>query len=255
MCATSRCRKRRGLFVGNPGSSQGDHPGCTRRTTNFGADPIAGRNAVLVKSLGDAVADLTKRLGSDMQQVGSGHIIIRGCSVPSTAAVRPDLEAQWDHRPWPAGRRQLHHQRHRRHRQPADGGFSFKIVMDTEEWDNFGGPEQSRPVGRHRQPTLRDLYELWARAKYLWIFYSRAKVESVAEQHVTMTPGKGRQNCSRGNRAATSWAMVRFLVGLEDHPMTKTLLLSSAAGAVGSGRARHGAGLLLSRCADQRGAE
>jgi penicillin G amidase len=39
-------------------------------------------------------------------------------------------------------------------------------------------------------PHYRDLHELWSRGKYFPIFYSRAKVESVAEKTVTLAPAK-----------------------------------------------------------------
>ena len=155
----------------------------------FGADPIAGRNAVLVKSLGDAVADLTKRLGPDMQQWNLGAYHYARVLSPFANAVRPDLEAQYDvgHAPR-GGDSYTINATGGTDNQPAGG--SFKIVMDTENWDNSVGLNNPGQSGDIASPHYRDLYELWARGKYFPIFYSRAKVESVAEQSVTLTPGR-----------------------------------------------------------------
>lgn len=67
-------------------------------------------------------------------------------------------------------------------------GASFKIVSDTYDWDNSVGmnnPGQSGDVG---DPHYRDLYELWAQDKYFPVFFSRPKVESVAEKTTILTP-------------------------------------------------------------------
>jgi hypothetical protein len=55
---------------------------------------------------------------------------------------------------------------------------------------NLNGPD---PFATNRtwcppNPHYRDLYELWARGKYFPVFFSRAKVESVAEKIFTLAP-------------------------------------------------------------------
>ena len=60
-------------------------------------------------------------------------------------------------------------------------GGSLKIIADTENWDSslaLNNPGQS---GDPASPHYRDLFELWSRGKYFPIFYTRPKVESVAE--------------------------------------------------------------------------
>ena len=49
----------------------------------------------------------------------------------------------------------------------------------------LNNPGQSGDVN---DPHYRDLYELWARGKYFPIFFSRPKVESVAEKVINLTP-------------------------------------------------------------------
>jgi penicillin amidase len=69
-----------------------------------------------------------------------------------------------------------------------DSGGSFKIIADTENWDNtlaLNNPGQS---GDPDSPHYRDLFELWARGKYFPVFYSRSKVESVAEERWLLDP-------------------------------------------------------------------
>ena len=155
----------------------------------FGTDPVAGRNALLIKSLSEAVAELTNRLGHDMQKWTLGSYHYARILSPFSTAVRPDLEAQYDVGHAPRGGDS--------YTITATGGAdnqgaggSFKIVMDTENWDNSVGLNNPGQSGDIASPHYRDLYELWSRGKYFPVFYSRAKVESVAEKTVSLVPEK-----------------------------------------------------------------
>jgi penicillin amidase len=67
-------------------------------------------------------------------------------------------------------------------------GGSFKIISDTDNWDNSVGLNNPGQSGDAREPHYRDLFEYWARGKYFPIFFSRPKIESVAEARLTLGP-------------------------------------------------------------------
>jgi penicillin amidase len=146
----------------------------------FGEDPVAGRDALLARSLEEAAAELSNRFGSDMEKWALGayhHAVI----------MHPLASARFNVGDLPRG---------------GDGytinatggadnqiaGGSLKIIMDAENWDNSiaeNNPGQSGDVNdRH----YRDLYELWARGKYFPIFYSRPRIESVTERKIHLNP-------------------------------------------------------------------
>jgi penicillin amidase len=153
----------------------------------FGADPIAGRDAVLVKSLTEAVTALRERLGPEMEKWQLGAYHYARILSPFSTAVRPDLAEKYDVGHAPRGGDSYTIDATGGTDNQGAGG-SFKIVMDTENWDNSVGlnnPGQSGDIG---SPHYRDLYELWSRGKYFPIFYSRAKVDSVAETKLTLSP-------------------------------------------------------------------
>jgi penicillin amidase len=70
-------------------------------------------------------------------------------------------------------------------------GGSFKIIVDTEDWDRSVGLNSQGQSGDVNNPHYRDLYELWARGKYFPIFYSRTKIESVTEKTFELKPSTG----------------------------------------------------------------
>ena len=67
-------------------------------------------------------------------------------------------------------------------------GGSFKIVADTADWDNSVGSNSPGQSGDVDSPHYRDLFALWARGDYFPVFYSRSKVESVAEKVLVLSP-------------------------------------------------------------------
>jgi penicillin amidase len=153
----------------------------------FGVDPIAGRNALLAKSLDETVAELTKRLGQDQDkwQLGAYHHAV--IHHPMTAALKPEMRAKFDVGGLPRGGDSYTVTATGGGDNQVSGG-SFKIIVDTEDWDRSVGLNNPGQSGDVNNPHYRDLYELWARGKYFPIFYSRTKVESVAEKRFELKP-------------------------------------------------------------------
>ncbi len=183
----------------------------------FGPDPIAGRDAFLLKSLDEAVASLTQRLGGDIEKWKLGayhHALIYhamsgamkakerakfdvgdlprggdGNTVDATPGLSPGIPPQILAIMSRGG--DPHNQ---------FGGGSFKIIADTEDWDNSLGLNTPGQSGDVNSPHYRDLYPLWARGRYFPIFYSRRKVESVAEKTFDLQPDSGRSVTSETAR-------------------------------------------------------
>ena len=154
----------------------------------FGSDPIAGRDALLLKSLDEAVANLTKRFGADMEkwQLGAYHHAL--IHHPMTAAMKPEERAKYDVGDLPrSGDAYTVDATGGADNQPSGG--SFKIIVDTEDWDNSVGLNNPGQSGDVNDPHYRDLYQLWARGRYFPIFYSRRKIESVVEKIFDLQPG------------------------------------------------------------------
>ncbi len=153
----------------------------------FGDDPIAGRDMVLRKSLEEAVAELSRRLGPDLEKWKLGAYHYARILSPFTNAVRPDLEDKFDVGHFPRGGDSYTINATGVNDNQTSGG-SFKIVVDTGNWDNSVGLNNPGQSGDINNPHYRDLYELWSRGKYFPIFYSRPKVDSVAEKVLELQP-------------------------------------------------------------------
>lgn len=161
----------------------------------FGSDPISGRDGLLAKSLAEAVAELNRRLGADMEKwkLGSYHHALIRHSLD--AALKPDLHAKYNVGDQPRGGDSYTVTATGGADNQTSGG-SFKIIIDTEDWDNTQGLNNPGQSGDVNDPHYRDLYELWARGKYSPVFYSRKRVESVAEKVIQLTPSTRLSNAS-----------------------------------------------------------
>ncbi len=154
---------------------------------SYGPDPVKGRDQVIVKALSEAVADLTKRFGPDMEKWTLGSYHYARIDHPMGGALRADLEARFDVGHLPRGG-DAYTITATGGGDQQTGGASFKIIQNTDDWDGSVGLNNPGQSGDVNNPHYRDLYEYWARGRYFPIFYSRPKIESVAEDKLTLAP-------------------------------------------------------------------
>ena len=149
---------------------------------------MPARDEILARSLQEAVAELTKKLGGDMTgwqwgQEKYHHALIQH----PLADMKPDLRATLNVGPWPRGGDGYTVSATGGADNQTSGG-SFKIIADTDNWDNSVGLNNPGQSGDPASPHYRDLFELWSRGKYFPVLYTRPKVESVVEERLVLTP-------------------------------------------------------------------
>ena len=154
----------------------------------FGENPVAARDKLLLGSLDDAVQDLTKRYSAEMDGWAWGryhHVLLQH---PMSAALSPEWRQRFEVGPWPRG---------------GDGntpgatgggenqtsGASFRIVAEVGDWDNAVGTNTPGQSGDPSSPHYRDLFELWKNDRYFPVKYSRGAVESVTESRTVLAGG------------------------------------------------------------------
>ena len=157
----------------------------------FGEHPTQARDALVAVSFNEAIAELTKRFGADMQawkygQDGFHHALIRH---PLSAVVNAQTRAKLSVGPFPRGGDGSTISATGNGDNQTSGG-SFKIIADTEHWDNSVGINTPGQSGNPDDPHYRDLFDLWARGQYFTLAYTRSKVESVRESTLRLEPSR-----------------------------------------------------------------
>lgn len=158
---------------------------------HFGKNPIQTRNDMLVKSLKETVYNLGQKFGKDMSkwnygQVDYKHVLIKH---PLSNAVKEDLRKTLDVGPAPRGGYSFTvNSTGGRDNQTA--GASFRMIVDTGDWDRTLGTNSPGQAGDPKDPHYRNLFDIWVNDQYFPVFYSRKKVESVKEEMILLQPKK-----------------------------------------------------------------
>ena len=158
---------------------------------DFGDDPIRGRDQFLLDALAGGIQDLRAKLGPDMDdwvygQADYKHALIRH---PLSPAVDAETRALLDVGPLPRGGNGFT-VGNTGGGDNQTSGASFRIFVDTRDWDNTLGMNTPGQVGDPESPLYRNLFELWANDRAFPAFYSRDKIESVAFERLELRPGR-----------------------------------------------------------------
>ena len=156
----------------------------------FGDDPIAGRDAVLLGSLDEAVAALREKLGGDMELWRYGQPDYKHATIfhPLSRAAPADIAARLTVGPHPRGGNS-YTLNNTGGGDNQTSGASFRIIVDTGDWDRTVGSNSPGQSGDPDSPFYDNLFELWANDRFFPVFYSRERVESVAAERWVLTPG------------------------------------------------------------------
>ena len=156
---------------------------------DFGDDPIAGRDAFLLDTLTRAVDTLTDRFGADMEnwvygQENYKHALIRH---PLAPAVNEEMRERLNVGPLPRGGNS-YTLGNTGSGDNQTSGASFRIFVDTRDWDNTLGMNTPGQVGDPDSPLYDNLFELWANDRVFPAFYSRDKIETVLYEKLVLQP-------------------------------------------------------------------
>lgn len=158
----------------------------------FGANPIAARDSMLLLGLGTAVQQLSAKLGDDMEQWRWGqekyhHALIRH---PLGNAVNADTRRRLEAGPLPrGGYGSTPNATGNGDNQTS--GASFRVIVDTGDWDRAVGTNTPGQSGDPDSPHYRDLFAMWANNRYFPAVYSRERVEQVTEARLLLQPEAG----------------------------------------------------------------
>ncbi|HEV8582248.1 MAG TPA: penicillin acylase family protein [Thermoanaerobaculia bacterium] len=152
----------------------------------FGKDPRARRDAVLLKSLEEAMAEAKEKLGPDPETWRWGAI--HTLALRHVLATGPERQALFG---LPAVER------------GGDGdtlnvgvgtgfevahGASFREVLDVADWDRSVATNVPGQSGQPGSPHYGDLLPLWGEGRYFPLLFSREKIEAAAKERLVLEP-------------------------------------------------------------------
>ena len=156
---------------------------------DFGNDPIQGRDQFLLQTLSQGIQNLKQKLGPEFKDWVYGqedykHALIRH---PLSPALNEELRDRLNVGPAPRGGNGFT-LGNTGSGDNQTSGASFRIFVDTRDWDNTLGMNTPGQVGDPDSPLYDNLFELWANDKVFPAFYSREKIESVLFEKLDLIP-------------------------------------------------------------------
>jgi penicillin G amidase len=159
-------------------------------TPIFGANPVSSRDSLLINCLKQAIEVLNNRLGVDHTKWQYGqeknkHITL---THPLSSWVDdPTLLEKINLGPIPRGGygetvNNTSNNLNQTH------GASFKILVDTENWDRTLGINSPGQSGDPRSEHYGDLFHLWGKGGYFPVYFSKDKIMAVSKKKLLLKP-------------------------------------------------------------------
>jgi penicillin amidase len=158
---------------------------------NFGKEPIKTRDELLQTTFRETLSVLAQRLGRDQSkwqygQATNKHIAIKH---PLSALVSNEMRKKIDFGPLSRGGygetvNSTSNSSNQTH------GASFRMLMDTENWDKTLGINTPGQSADPNDPHYGDLFERWAKDEYFPVYFSKDKIKAVADRTWILVPEK-----------------------------------------------------------------
>lgn len=156
---------------------------------DLGATPAAVRDAILVRALDLAAAELVRRFGADTSAWRYGQPAYKHAQLRHTlSTVVPDsLRATLDVGPLPRGG-DAHTVGATGGAERQSAGATFRIVVDVANWDAALGTSAPGQSGDPRSPFYRNLFAGWAADAFFPVAYTRPAVDRLAHGRTVLLP-------------------------------------------------------------------
>lgn len=155
----------------------------------FGLDAMTKRDALLLRSLEEAVASLSEKLGNDISKWQYGQASFHHARIkhPLSNAVDEPTRKKLEAGPLPRGGNgstvgltgNTDNQTH---------GATFRMVADLQDWDLCMFTNTPGQSGNPDSPYYKNLFTLWANDQHFPVYFSRKKVMESAAEITTLSP-------------------------------------------------------------------
>lgn len=169
-----------------PGDVEGILTALENPTAVFGACPAAGRDAMLISTLIETIADISSRFGVDPSRWKWGDLHHIYFEHPLSRSAEPQwrIHADIGPAPMPGSASTVLHAGYREDDFRTVVGASVRFVLDVGSWDNslcINVPGQS---GDPRSPFYSNLFDRWSRGEYVPFLYSDEAVEAAVAHRI-----------------------------------------------------------------------
>ena len=149
----------------------------------------SSRNQFLANCLSEAISTLEQKLGPDMTQWYYGQPAYHQVLIkhPLSNAVDEVTRNKLEVGPLPRGGNGATPGMTTNNLNQT-AGASFRIAVDTHDWDKTMFTNAPGQSGDPNSPFYRNLFEWWANDKHFPVYFSRPMVEKSSRERVVLNP-------------------------------------------------------------------
>ncbi len=147
------------------------------------------RDAFLGNSFYDAVISLVEKFGPDTKKWKYGQVIHKHAKIehPLSNALSDSLKTVFEVGPYPRGGNGYTPGSTSNNLNQSSGA-SFRMIVDTGDWDSAVGTNAPGQSGDPESPFYRDLFESWAKDEYFPVYYSKGKIKANRAETIILEP-------------------------------------------------------------------
>jgi penicillin amidase len=147
------------------------------------------RNKFLETSFKTAIADLSSRLGSNINKWQYGQELNKHVQISHALGriLDDSLSQLLNVGPLPRGGN-AYTPGSTGSNYNQTSGASFRLIVDTGNWDKAIGTNSPGQSGNPKSEFYNNLFRSWANDEYFPVYYSKEKIKEVAVETVTLSP-------------------------------------------------------------------
>jgi len=155
----------------------------------FSADTLEKRNERLAESFVSAIKELEQKLGSNVQKWQYGQVEYKHAQIRHLLdlVVNEDWQTKLNTQSLPRGGYSF---------TPGASGYgdnntagaSFRIVVDTENWEKTIGINNPGQSGNPESPFYKNLFPIWANDEFISIPFSKEKIQMLKASEERLVP-------------------------------------------------------------------
>ncbi len=156
----------------------------------LGPNPVLSRDSLLTNSFAIAIENIRKKLGDDVNKWQYGqekNKHIRLTHALSEWVEDSALLEKINLGPIPRGG-YAETVNNTSNNLNQNHGASFKIIVDTENWDKTLGMNSPGQSGDPRSKHYSDLFNLWGTGGYFPVYFSKSKIMEASEKKLVLKP-------------------------------------------------------------------
>ena len=155
----------------------------------FGENPIADRDELLLSSLEKAVSNLSEKFTRNPSKWTYGQMDYKHITLkhPLSNAVNSETREAINVGPAVRGG-DSYTINNTGGRNNQSSGASFRILVDTENWDRTLAMNNPGQSGDPESPFYNNLFQEWSTDGFFPLFYSKEKIVSVTAQRIVLKP-------------------------------------------------------------------